>query len=295
MNIAVSVNNKFVMPLKVMLFSLAQNTERDLVIYLLYCDLDENKRIEIEKFVQQYCHGVVRSILVEQGIFREHDASKSMYSIEAFYRLLIPYILPNDVERVLWLDADMVVYDEIDEFYDSQFGTSGEAMLVACWNEKDKVRIPEYKERLGIKTDYYFNSGVILFNIPQIRKHISKEEINDFWIKNQKILYYPDQDILNCLMGEKTVYKSATEYNNLSHLEENGERELLQAKIIHYAFFMKPWLLYYEGKCEKPFWNYAKQCGYKMHYIFYCIMHKPTLFVYKIYKRVRYGEKIKKS
>ena len=283
------------MPLKVMLFSLAKNTKRDLVIYLLYCDLAEDKRIEIENFVQQYCHGVVRSILVEQGIFREHDASKSMYSIEAFYRLLIPYILPNDVERVLWLDADVIINDVIDEFYDSQFGENGDALLVACWDEKDKVKIPEYKERLGIKIDYYFNSGVILFNVPEIRKYISKKEINDFWIKKQKILYFPDQDILNCLMGEKTIYKSAKEYNNLCHLEENGESKLLHAKIIHYAFFMKPWLLYYEGKGEKPFWNYAKKCGYKKQYILYRIMHKPTLLVYQIYKRVRYGERIKKS
>lgn len=291
MNIVVAVNDKFIKPLKVMLYSLGQNTNRNLDIYLMYCDLSDRNRIVLSGFVQKRCHGKLHEVPVDAKAFREHDAEKSMFSVETFYRLYIPYILPKEVDRALWLDADMVVNGNIDTFYDSDFGENKDKLLVACWNERDRKKLYGYKERLGedLKADAYFNSGVLLFNIPAIREAMSFEEIMSFWLKNQKKLDFLDQDMINCLMGTRTELKDSTEFNNQAHADEDAVEQLKKAKIIHYITYRKPWLLYYEGKGDKIYWNYAKKCGFGFENLTYKLCHGPVMVVYAIYKKIRYS------
>ena len=326
MNIVAAVNDKFVNPLKVMLYSLACNTERKLKVYLMYCDLSDKNLAYLGEFVRERCHGELIPIRVDQDAFREHDATKSMFSVETFYRLFIPYMLPENVKRALWLDADMVVCGNTDDFYDSSFEwkplgednsgrtnaseeensgcrqtaemrdtTDGknaeqEALLVATWNDRDRRKYHEYKERLGndLKANSYFNSGVVLYNIPAIRRRLTSEEIMDFWHTRQPKLKFLDQDILNCLFGTETILKDSTIYNNQAHADEDAKEQLEKARVIHYITYRKPWKLYYEGSGERIFWNYAKKCGFMGGYLGYRLLHGPVMVVYKIYKKVRY-------
>ncbi len=290
MNVVVAVNDKFADPLKVMLYSLAQNTERSIIVYLMYCDLSEHARKEFSEFIHSRCHGTLREVRVDEKAFREHQADQSMFSIETFYRLFIPYLLPDEVSRALWLDADMVINGNIDDFYDSKFGEDGKSLLVACWNERDRNKLSGYQERLGedLKADSYFNSGVLLFNIPAIREAMSFEEIMKFWLKNQKKLDFLDQDMINCLMGMRTELKDSTIYNNQAHADGNAREQLEKAKVIHFISYRKPWLLYYEGEGAAYYWKYAKTCGFMMQYLSYCILHRPVMAIYWIYKKVRY-------
>ncbi len=291
MNIVVAVNDKFVKPLKVMLFSLAENTKRNLDIYLMFCDLSAENRKQLSSFVSSRCHGTLHEVRVDKKAFREHDASHSMFSIETFYRLFIPYILPDGIERALWLDADMVINGNIDEFYDFAFGADGKQLLVACWNDRDREKLTQYKARLGedLEADSYFNSGVLLFNVPAIRDAMQFEQIMEFWIKNQEKLIFLDQDMINCLMGTRTELKDSTIYNNQAHADEDAEEQMKVAKVIHYITYRKPWLLYYEGKGDKIYWNYAKKCGFGFENLTYKLCHGPVMVIYAIYKKLRYS------
>jgi len=307
MNIVAAVNDKFVKPLKVMLYSLACNTERELKIYLMYCDLSEKNIAILARFVREQCHGELLPVRVDQEAFREHDATKSMFSVETFYRLFIPYMLPENVERALWLDADMVVCGNIDDFYDSSFhwleetacgeisegarqsAKSGwaagqEALLVAAWNDRDRKKFHEYKERLGedLRSNAYFNSGVVLYNIPAIRRRLAPEEIMEFWHTRQPKLKFLDQDILNCLFGTETILKDSTIYNNQAHADEDAKEQLEKARVIHYITYRKPWKLYYEGSGDRIFWNYARKCGFMGEYLGYRLLHGPVMVGYGI-------------
>lgn len=291
MNIVVSVNDHFLFPLEVMLFSLAQNTKQALEVYLLYHDLSVGGREKLKAFVQGKCHGTLHEIMVDGKAFREHDASKSMFSTETFYRLFIPYLLPENVDRALWLDADMVINGNIDDFYESDFGEDGRSMLIASWNDRDRKKLSQYKDRLGedLKTESYFNAGMLLFHLPAIRERISAEEIMNFWLANQKKLKFLDQDIINCLMGEYAILKDGAIYNNQAHYDPDAVTELAKAKVIHFVTYRKPWKLYYEGDGDGYFWKYAKNAGFVQKYLIYLLLHKPVMVIYRIYKLLRYG------
>ena len=257
----------------------------------MYCDLSKKNREKLSSFMEKRCHGTIHEVLIDEKAFREHNAEKSMFSIETFYRLFIPYVLPKKIDRALWLDADMVINGNIDDFYDLPFGEDGNQLLVACWNKRDQMKFEQYKSRLGedLKANSYYNSGVLLFHIPAIREALSFDEIMSFWVKNQKKLDFLDQDIINCLMGTRTELKDSTIYNNQAHADENAEEQLRQARIIHYITYRKPWHLYYEGLGDKFFWNYAKKCGFFLQYLNYRLLHKPVMMIYNIYKKIRYG------
>ena len=289
MHIATSVNNAFVMPLKVMLYSLAENTAKDLHIYLLYNDLNDRNRESIRKFVSKYCHAVLHEVLIDGSLFRNCIDPKSRFPVETCYRLLLPYIPELSVEKVLWLDADVVVCKNIDDFYDAD--TNGDYLTATClFGKGDSERRILHKQRLNIPQEQkYFNPGVLVFHLPEIRGDFSLQQILDFCHQNKEKLTFLDQDVLNFLMGHKTLFFDEYIYQNLEHL--TGER-IKDARLIHYITFMKPWELYYQGDrfALSCFWNYARKCGFKLNYAVFLIGYNICKVVYPLYLKIRYNK-----
>lgn len=111
---------------------------------------------------------------------------KTQFTYMALMRVCYAKLLP-DAGRVLQLDVDTVVVDDVDELFEMDMG---EAWFAA-------VREPARYVN-GHRTDYkpwgenYYNIGVAMFNLDQIRK----DRIDDFLIHalNTEYLRYIDQD-----------------------------------------------------------------------------------------------------
>ena len=293
MNVAVSVNSAYIMPLKVMLFSLAQNTDKKLHIYLLYCSLNAAERGSIKAFVEGECHGALHEIFVDEKLFAKYPYNKSLWSVEIFFRLLTPYILDPTIEKLLWLDADIIVCDNIDGFYDMEMGRH---YLCAAPDYSGK----DLAKRLNMDPKQtYFNSVVLIMNLSAIRAGISQEQLFEFMVQNQERLLFPDQDTLNLLMGHSVLLFDETLYNNQEHLHG---RVTKNACVIHYIMPIKPWKFYYYGDkyAASCFWKYAGQSGFKRSvfslagnsigrrlYPFYLKIKVGRL--YAIYHKLRYG------
>lgn len=288
MNIAVSVNNSFVMPLKIMLYSLAQNTSKDLHIYLLYTqDLSNKNRKILHHFITKYRIGTLYEILIDRSLFQEFEDPKSMFSLECYYRLLLPYVLEPSVDKIFWLDADVVVCGNMDEFYDADIAQY--YLIATCYPEAGDIEQRKlHKQRLNIPQEQkYFNAGVLVFNLPAIRKSFSQQQILDFCIQNKEKLTYLDQDVLNYNMGHNTLFFNEFIYNNQEHLKDKITED---ARLIHYTTFQKPWKVFYQGNefATTCFWKYACGCGFRKKYIFFLIGNKICRYIYPIYLKLRY-------
>ena len=105
--------------------------------------------------------------------FKDLPLDPSRFSIETYSRIIAQYVLPQNVERILWLDADMIICKNINDFYNVDF--EGKAIVCAANLKQDTAKYFEHKIHLGMKTtDVYFNAGVILFNIAKLRKNMTK-------------------------------------------------------------------------------------------------------------------------
>lgn len=127
-------------------------------------------------------------------------------SYAANLRLFLTDILPESVERLLYLDADTIVCDRLDEVYDTDMGEHVIGMVLDSLTKR-------HKRDIGLMPDEeYYNSGVILFDIKKWRMAGCTRKIIDHVLHVRSHYPAPDQDLLNvCCRG--AIYRLPVRYN----------------------------------------------------------------------------------
>lgn len=266
-NILVALNANYLYPLKVMLNSLfVNNPEEKFTVFMMHSKLTKEECSDVKAFVVHEHHRLV-AVYVDPDIFH-HAAVFRHFSSEMYYRLIAYRYLPETVDRVLYLDPDIIVLNSVANFYHRPFDN---AFFIACEHEYSaKVAGPFNKIRLKIpKAKGYFNTGVLLMNIERLKKIDPMQETVSF-IRKHRHLLLPDQDIFNALYWDKIIpvpgvyYNYDARYYELSKLlPTNKSAASLQwirthTVFIHYCGKQKPWQKTYKGDLGVFFRRYAK-------------------------------------
>lgn len=237
MNILVTVNKNYLLMLQDLLYSLALYNN-NLKIYLFYEQLNTKDIEELKKYIKKRKIGELFTYHISLNIKLPHNID--YISKETYFRLYAPYYLPQDMDRILFLDADIICNNSILPLYNMDFSDN---ILIGCDNFDGNNNL--YKKRLGLPKDsHYINAGVLLINLPLYRDFITKEEIDRFIINNYDILDYQDQDVINKLFTNK-IKIADCKYNYQINmiLKKFGERVLT-----HYTTANKPWFDNYNKK-----------------------------------------------
>lgn len=184
--------------------------------------------------------------------------SKSHYSVEMFYRILIPEIL-SEYKKVVYLDCDIVVLDDISKL----FNTDLKHKILACINNTFLARdgmVAYVQNSLKIDAHKYFNSGILVIDSEKFVRNGIKEKCFSMLEKYQN-LACPDQDILNLALEDQVLYLD-NKWNyqigsEVSTLVKYSEKP----HIIHYTTAAKPWNTK-ELPLGEYFWKYAKNCSF---------------------------------
>lgn len=207
-------------------------------------------------------------------LFRSKELGTYMrFTVEVFYRLVIPWLL--ECPKAIYLDSDLVVQRDIADLFDVDIGDNllGAVVDATIVGEYSIPEIREYHDKvLSLKNPYsYFNSGVLVFNIPAFRSAFKAEELLDF---AQKRTYrYVDQDVLNAKCGMRTCMldmkwnvmtdHGGTRIDEIARLAPSTiYQTYLESRenpyIIHYAGGEKPWNNPQSDFAE-VYWKYARQ------------------------------------
>ena len=90
------------------------------------------------------------------------------------YRLAAPLLLPERLDRILYLDVDTVVLNSLAPLYTSDFGG---AAFMAC-SHTDRFLNKVNQARLGLEDGVpYLNSGVLMMDLALLRGTLRKEEL----------------------------------------------------------------------------------------------------------------------
>lgn len=185
----------------------------------------------------------------------------------AYFRLDIPDIVPADVERVIYLDCDLLVLDDIRLLWQTDLAgnplgaAEDPGILTSAGKKRNKTEAFGWREE-----DSYFNSGVLVIDVAQWRVRDYAKQLRALLAKNR--YRHHDQDALNELFeGHWTPIP--LRWNVIPpvfHLgwgvlkDTRARRQTLEAlrdaAIVHYAGGYKPW----EYDC-KPGFN-EKYYGY---------------------------------
>lgn len=262
MIIACATDNNYAPYCGIMLTSLFKNNkDHSFSVYILSRGLSEENRTKFEFLAKQYC-AKIELILIDDSIFSNCRFKKGEYlKVETYFRLLLPIVLPKDVDRVLYLDCDIIVNHRIDELYMQDVD---DFPLCAC------VNLPFFDEpetRLGIKREKYFNAGVLLINLSFWRTHHVLEKCLEIINSIPDKLIYHDQDTLNLLFHREhcpikylditnnfqTACIQTTDFKDYPNEIKRGISQCANSPtIIHFISDKKPWL----QLCADPYKHY---------------------------------------
>lgn len=200
-DLLVTFDKNYIGPFKTMLKSLQINNPGEvLCVWLLHSMIPQE---ELQS-LQEYCNlrGVpFTPILVDRAMF-ENAPITDRYPQEMYYRLLAPLLLPDTLQKILYLDPDILVINPIRPLWDTDLGDkvfagASHSGLIDVVNGINRVR-------LGTHHDYY-NTGVMLIDLPKAREIVRSDEIFQCVRKRADALLLPDQDVFNLLYGSYTL------------------------------------------------------------------------------------------
>ena len=171
-----------------------------------------------------------------------------------YARLLAPDLLPTSVERLLYLDADLLVLDDITRLW--ALPLHG-AILAAADMAVPRVSSPMGLRRfgqLGIAPDApYFNAGVYLADLSTWREERVTEKTLAYLHRYHDDVNLLDQDALNAVLHDRWL-RLDVRWNLIAslagrrHYRPDGidpqeyRRALAQPGIVHFAGLLKPWV-----------------------------------------------------
>lgn len=260
MDILISVNEKYLDKAETMLLSLHRCTRESIHVHLMTHSLSAASIENLDAFLKK--NGMELSVVdVTNTALDTLPLGNRHFSIEMYYRLLAQFLLPKELDRVLWLDADIVVTKDLSEFYHRDFGGN---LLCACRDKSDgNEELSSIKEKLGLPQSHmYFNSGVLLLNLRSLREQTSMEEIIAAATALSDRLTYPDQDILNFLYHGKVMYAPWEIYNYQVLYERQIPRDTAKdIAVYHYVGETKPWDYHYVCPASAPYYAIQRVRG----------------------------------
>ncbi len=254
MNILVTLDKKYLFPLAVMLESVGKTgSGRETDVFVVHSALEVEDFVFLKKAVEPFAFIKLHNVKIEAKWFKNTPVIERLPA-ESFYRLLAFEFLPDEVDKVLYLDPDILVLKPLDELYDLDLKGN---ILAAANHTKGLVETMN-KVRLGLsKEQKYVNSGVMLMDIKKMRETLTAQSVIEAANDNLQKLWMGDQDLANILFADKTLYLDELAYNlDERTLKRNrktfGKKEIAETTaIIHYNGKYKPWLDGYKGELDE--------------------------------------------
>lgn len=131
----------------------------------------------------------------------ENMGAKLNFNISSMLRVFIAELLPEDVEKALFIDSDTYVNKGICEFYDIDITNYVCGM---CYNQ---FVYREMQIEAGLdEKDGYFNAGVILINLKRWREDKIQEKMVECYKAKGCNFAQDDQGLINTVLAKQTYY-----------------------------------------------------------------------------------------
>lgn len=257
-NIFFACDKNYIPHLTVALTSIMKNANKEYPyrFYVLEVGLDLDYKKQLEECL--IGDSTIEFVDVEKSMrsLKGKITLRDYYTSATYYRLFIPILFP-DLDKVLYLDSDIVVLDDISKLYNVNLGNN---LVGACRDEvlSFNAAFRQYADiTVGVHHMKYFNAGILLMNLDQFRKQNIFEKFIQL-MRERKFPVAQDQDYLNVLCANQ-VKRLPLAWNKTPVKQTYFNDKCV--KIAHFKMAHKPW--HYKGVLyEEYFWKYAKMTPY---------------------------------
>lgn len=208
------------------------------------------------------------------------DVPLANIGVMTYLRLLLPELLPAEIEHVLYLDSDLAILGDLSEIWSF---VPLETSIAGC-RDLSSPRVSSTRalcnwRELGLDAEApYVNAGLLLMNLTRWRTEGLAKKIVDYNRRTADINWYADQDGINALLCSDVEVlpvgwnvPALLESNELSKglddplsAELIGDRRacLAKAKVIHYLGSRKPWKPGLGLRCQWAWLDQARRSGW---------------------------------
>lgn len=236
--IVAGADDNYAMPMTVTLHSALYhlNPSWRAIVYIVDGGIELANRLRCENSLLS-AHPNQQIVWVKPDLAPYNHLSFGQYSSASLIRLLIPEIVPSDCLRVIYLDSDIVVDDDLSKLWQVKLGNQPVGAVKNHPGGEFDARIRnKFRSIVAPENAEYFNSGVLVINLPEWKKQRVSQRSLEFWTENDQRLSFPDQDSLNAVLAGNWV-----EVESRWNAQVHGlSRKDKSCGITHYTTF-KPW------------------------------------------------------
>ncbi len=260
----VALDQNYLPQLQVLITSISvNNPEEEIELYLMHSAIPSEELERVARQCRALGYGFC-PVKVDSSLFQDAPVTKR-YPQEMYYRLLAPHLLPEHLNRILYLDPDILVINSLRPLW--EIDLNGRLFAAASHTGVTEIANSVNRIRLGTDSDY-FNSGVLLMDLNQCRKEILPDEVFAFSAAHSTSLLLPDQDILNAMYGSRILPLDDAVWN---YDARNYKRYLVcssgkadldwvisHTAILHFCGRAKPWKPGYPYRFGILYKHYAR-------------------------------------
>ena len=220
MDLLVTLDQNYLGPLRVLLGSLFLNDPgEEFHIYMIEEGLTGAQVEELSQLCRAH-HSQLHPLEVPDGLFTDAPVVR-YYSRAMYYRLLAAELLPRELDRVLYLDPDILVIRPVRPLYETQLGDS----LLAAASHR------EYEERLILPDQDILNGlyGTRILGVDDSVWNYDARRYDRYWLG--------------------------------SHGEKDMDWVMDHTVFLHFCGKNKPWSRGYEGHFSALYKHYQRLLG----------------------------------
>ena len=301
MNVVYASNDNYARHLAtsmISLFDRNQDMER-IVVYILSVAISEESQAKLLQIADRYGRELQVIELSDIKSRFTYEIDTRGFDISAMGRLFMGTLLPEKVERVLYLDCDTVVAQPLKKLWELDL----KGRLLAAVMEPTIYEA--VKMEIGLEeADPYYNSGVLLIDLKLWRESQTERRLLDFYGAKNGSLFACDQDTINgALKGEilpmSPRYNYFTNYRYFSYenlvchapwYRKVPKEAFAAAKkrpaVIHYMGDERPWIAgnlnhyrkaYEHYLAETPWAGTPKEKGKRLYMLAYHVLDYVTV------------------
>lgn len=236
-NILISINDNYVECAIDTFRSISFYNKDFFNIYLIYDNLSEESIDKLQNFIKENNIGKLYLYFYD---FKDYSFNINIKHIsrETYFRLYAPYILPKSIDKILYIDVDIICRGSIKELYNTPLDGN---IFGAVENVDPDVNfLPWINQRLGLDINNpYYNAGVLLIDLNEYRNFTTAEEITKFINENEEIIWCQDQDVINKMFNGKIKKLDDTYNYQVNHIDIS--KVVYNKVLTHYLSSTKPW------------------------------------------------------
>ena len=221
-NVCTALDKAFTVPANIMFLSLISNTTGSIHFHILVPESEFKMEDDFLKL-----SGIRKNIYFSFYPVKITEAAASIsmkgtlhFSEASIYRIFMAELLPDSIDRILYLDADTLIDVDIRELFNAY-----SASILSA-------RIENFETG-------YFNSGVLMTSLQYWRANNVTKKLISFLIENSGSIY-KDQDALNSYFKSKNSPLHVN-HNFVAMNYRKFKRRSSDRRIYHFTGTIKPW------------------------------------------------------